>query len=63
MDQSQDQQLQQCDECDQLATWVRRTQFAGNHFFCTTHAMKEANFGQEDDSCFFWEDLPPTRRK
>jgi hypothetical protein len=57
MDHTTDQPPKQCDECDKPAVWVRRTQFAGNHYFCTTHAQREENFGQEDDSYFYWEQL------
>ena len=57
MDRFHDRSLPLCDECDQPATWVRRTQFSGNHFFCTTHAEQKENFGQEDDSYFYWEKL------
>ena len=44
-----------CGDCAAQATWVRRTQFAGNHHFCDTHAKAEADFGKEDPSSFFWE--------
>jgi hypothetical protein len=53
-----DQVVTRCDVCDQPAVWVRRTQFAGNHPFCDRHARAEADFGQEDDSYFFWEEFP-----
>jgi hypothetical protein len=55
MDHPHDQHLKLCDECEQPATWVRRTQFAGNHYFCTMHAQREEDFGQDDLSYFFWE--------
>lgn len=44
-----------CCECGALATWVRRTQFAGNHPFCTAHALQEGDFGQTDHDSFYWE--------
>jgi hypothetical protein len=46
-----------CMECRKLARWVRVTQFSGNHHFCDEHAKKEANFGKEDPSYFFWRKL------
>lgn len=44
-----------CDCCDEKATWVRCTQFAGNHFFCDLHALQEEDFGQSD-SYSFWSE-------
>lgn len=44
-----------CDCCDEKATWVRMTQFAGNHFFCDLHALQEEDFGQSD-SYSFWSE-------
>ena len=61
MDHSADRHLTQCDECAKPAIWVRRTQFAGNHYLCTTHAPREEDFGQDDPSYFFWEELTPTQ--
>lgn len=46
-----------CLECTSKATWVRHTQFAGKHPFCTDHAKMEKDFGQEDSSYFYWEEL------
>lgn len=44
--------------CSKRATWVRMTQFAGNHYFCTAHAKKESDFrggkGSDNDS-YFWK--------
>jgi hypothetical protein len=57
MDHPQDRHLKQCDLCEQPAAWVRRTQFAGNHFFCAPHAKLEEDFGLDDPSYFFWEQL------
>ena len=33
-----------CYWCDKLATWMRYTQFAGNHPFCDKHAEMESDF-------------------
>ena len=46
-----------CSDCGKPAKWVRRTQFSGSHFFCDECARQQKNFGQEDDSYFFWEKL------
>ena len=46
-----------CCECGEPATWVRHTQFASSHFFCTQHARAEEDFGRSDSSYFFWEEL------
>ena len=57
MDRFHDRSLPLCDECDEPAVWVRRTQFAGSHSFCERHARCKEDFGQEDDSYFYWEAL------
>lgn len=44
-------------ECGEPATWVRHTQFAGDHYFCTTHAKEEEDFGKLNSSYFFWEEI------
>ena len=41
-----------CVMCDELATWMRYTQFAGNHPFCDKHAELEADFNDGD-----WEKI------
>lgn len=46
-----------CCECGAPATWVRCTQFAGNHPYCTTCAEREEDFGKDDDY-FYWAELP-----
>ena len=46
-----------CLECGKPATWLRVTQFAGVHHYCTECAQKEEDFGKSDDSYFFWDDL------
>lgn len=44
-------------QCGRPATWVRHTQFAGSHPFCSEHARQEADFGEGDPSYFFWKEL------
>lgn len=44
-------------ECGKPATWVRRTQFAGSHPFCTEHAKQEEDFGT-GSSYSFWKEIP-----
>jgi endogenous inhibitor of DNA gyrase (YacG/DUF329 family) len=44
--------IKQCAVCDQPATWMRYTQFAGNHPFCDKHAMLESDFKDGD-----WEKI------
>ena len=34
--------------CDKDATWIRSTQFAGDHPFCEEHAREEKDFGIND---------------
>jgi len=46
-----------CGKCNNLATWIRHTQFTGSHAFCTFHAQKEENFGESYSSYFFWEKI------
>jgi endogenous inhibitor of DNA gyrase (YacG/DUF329 family) len=41
-----------CALCEQPATWMRYTQFAGNHPFCDKHAELEVDFEDGD-----WERL------
>ena len=45
-----------CYWCDKPATWMRYTQFAGNHPFCDKHAELETDFGSDDVD---WEKLMP----
>ena len=42
-----------CIFCKKTATWVRYTQFAGDHPMCDEHARKEEDFNK-DDSYAFW---------
>lgn len=45
--------------CEKPATWIRHTQFSGDHPFCIEHARKEENFkDKKGDSYFFWEKIP-----
>ena len=37
-----------CLGCGKLATWMRYTQFAGNHPFCDEHAELESDFMDGD---------------
>ena len=37
-----------CYWCDEPATWMRYTQFAGNHPFCDKHAELETDFNDGD---------------
>jgi hypothetical protein len=43
-----------CAICDEPATWMRYTQFAGDHPFCDKHAELESDFKSEDAD---WESL------
>ena len=42
------------EEDGKRATWVRRTQFSGDHYFCDRCAKRQKNFGKSD-SAFYWE--------
>ncbi len=46
--------IEACTECPKNSEWVRRTQFAGDHFYCDLHAKLEKDFGNEDNY-FFWQ--------
>jgi hypothetical protein len=48
-------------ECGKPATWVRKTQFAGTHPYCTEYAKRENDFGRSDSSYFFWKELSPDK--
>jgi hypothetical protein len=48
--------IETCFECSSPATWCRHTQFAGDHYFCDTHAKLESDFG-DADSYKFWEEI------
>ena len=40
--------------CGAYATWIRCTQFAGDHYFCDLHAKAEKGFGENNSSYFYW---------
>jgi len=44
-------------ECGKPAAWARRTQFAGDHYFCDEDARRQRDFGKSDPSYFHWERL------
>ncbi len=48
----------QCLVCNNPATHVRSTQFAGDHPYCKEHAEKESDFN-ENDSYTFWYEINP----
>jgi hypothetical protein len=43
-----------CVECDQPATWIRSTQFAGDHPYCEHHAQLEPDFNDLPDTYHYW---------
>jgi hypothetical protein len=45
-----------CIDCHGIATWIRHTQFAGDHPFCDSHARIQPDFGN-CDSTKDWEQL------
>jgi endogenous inhibitor of DNA gyrase (YacG/DUF329 family) len=45
-----------CLDCEESATWIRHTQFAGSHPFCEKHAKLQADF-YDSDSYLDWEEL------
>jgi hypothetical protein len=51
-----------CLVCGEKATWVRSTQFAGDHPFCDLHAKDESDFGK-DDSYVFWHPVEEDKMK
>jgi hypothetical protein len=50
-------------ECEELATYIRCTQFAGDHPYCTKHAKLEKDFKKEDPSYFFWQTIKAYNKK
>ena len=48
-----------CVICDKPATWVRSTQFAGDHPYCDLHAKQESDFN-ENDSYTYWKQMHPS---
>ena len=49
-----------CIECEEVATWIRHTQFAGTHPFCEHHAKLQTDF-YNSDSYLDWEELTDER--
>src|SRR4051812_49018152 len=47
--------LMKCFECALPATWVRRTQFSGNHYFCDHHSIVEKFRHGEGNETFVWK--------
>jgi hypothetical protein len=47
---------EKCIECEKPATWVRSTQFAGDHPYCEEHAQLESDFN-DNDSYTYWKEL------
>ena len=45
-----------CIECGKPAQWVRSTQFAGDHPYCSEHAQEESDF-LINDSYAYWYNL------
>lgn len=45
-----------CIICYRIATWVRKTQFAGNHHLCQHHAELQPGFNEETME-YRWESL------
>jgi len=48
-----------CLECNKPATWVRSTQFAGEHPYCAAHAKLESDFGECDSYTQWYEPREP----
>lgn len=53
------QQLHKCLECGESATWMRATQFAGDHPYCDAHANFQTDFGQNDSYSFWYKIQTP----
>jgi len=51
---------EKCLECNENATYIRHTQFAGDHPYCEHHAKKEDDFG-ENDSYTYWTRVKETK--
>lgn len=49
-------QMSRCiaEDCNDRVSFVRTTQFSGDHPFCTKHAVCEADFYRDDDSYMAW---------
>jgi hypothetical protein len=52
-----------CLTCGEQSTWVRRTQDAGDHFYCVEHAREQKDFGEEDhtDKGMYWQRVADMR--
>lgn len=37
-----------CMDCDNVASYIRHTQFAGSHPYCSEHAKLQSDFGDND---------------
>ena len=46
--------IQSCLCCEQVAKYIRHTQFAGSHLLCEEHAREDSKF-MVDDSYTDWE--------
>ncbi len=46
---------ERCLECGAKATWMRSTQFAGDHPYCEKHAKEEDDFGENDSYTYWYE--------
>lgn len=44
-----------CSECERPATWIRSTQFAGDHPYCDEHAKEQNDFQQNDSYAYWYE--------
>ena len=56
--------VEKCIECGEPATYIRSTQFAGDHPYCSYHAEKQSDFYSQPDSYSYWykieEELEPS---
>ena len=51
---------EKCLECNEDATYIRNTQFAGDHPYCSKHAWLEEDFAI-DDSYTYWTRVKETK--
>lgn len=49
-----------CCECSAPATYIRHTQFAGDHPYCKEHALQQKDFYDEPDSYSYWSKVNET---
>ena len=52
-----DTEQERCLECDGKAQYIRHTQFAGNHPFCSDHAWKQQFYEIDDQSDVYWSSI------